>query len=220
MMMYDNRVEAGNLLYKELQEYKDHKDAVIVTIPRGAVPLGFTLADKLNLPLDIVLSKKIGHPFNKEYAIGAATLEGKVLSNAASEVSNDYIEKETKYIREILKARFKLYYGSNKPINLTNKIVILVDDGVATGNTLVSCVKLLQQQEPAKIIVALPVASKSALKRIQELVTIENTICLYAPVNFHAVGQFYTSFDQVDDQEVVELLNKANNKFKIKQFNS
>lgn len=218
--MYDNRVEAGNLLYKELQEYKDHKDAVIVTIPRGAVPLGFTLADKLNLPLDIVLSKKIGHPFNKEYAIGAATLEGKVLSNAASEVSNDYIEKETKYIREILKARFKLYYGSNKPINLTNKIVILVDDGVATGNTLVSCVKLLQQQEPAKIIVALPVASKSALKRIQELVTIENTICLYAPVNFHAVGQFYTSFDQVDDQEVVELLNKANNKFKIKQFNS
>jgi len=219
-MMYDNRVEAGKLLYKELQDYKDRRDAVVVTIPRGGVPIGSTLADKLNLPLDLVLSKKIGHPFNKEYAIGAATLENKILSNGAADLSSDYIEKETKFVREILKERFQLYYGSNKPIDLTNKIVILVDDGVATGNTLISSIKLIEQQKPAKIVVALPVASKSALKRIQELVQIENTICLYAPANFHAVGQFYKNFDQVDDREVIELLQKANNNFKMKQFNT
>ena len=220
MMMYDSRVEAGKLLYKELLDYKNKKDAVVVTIPRGGVPLGSALAEKLNVPLELVLSKKIGHPFNKEYAIGAATLESKILSNSAAEVSGDYIENETKFIRELLKERFQLYYGSNKPIVLTNKIVILVDDGVATGNTLISSIKLIQQQKPAKIIVAVPVASKSALKRIQELVTIENTICLYAPANFHAVGQFYKDFDQVDDSEVIEILNKSRKNLLSKQINS
>jgi len=217
--MYKNRVEAGNLLYKELLEYKDDKDAVIVTIPRGGVPIGYTIAKKLNLPLEIVLSKKIGHPANKEYAIGATTLENLILSDIASNVSEAYINAETKKIRTLLKQRFEQYYGSDKPINLKNKIVIIVDDGVATGNTIISSIKLIQQQEPFKIVVALPIASKSALKKIQELVLIEDIVCLDAPDNFHAVGQFYKEFDQVDDEHVIQLLHDAN-KNNLKPVNS
>jgi predicted phosphoribosyltransferase len=213
--MFKNREEAGRLLYKELLEYKDKKDAIIVTIPRGGLPIGYTLAKQLNLPLEITLSKKIGHPYNKEYAIGAVTLEDKILSRAASQVSEDYIDEETIKIRQLLKERFKQYYGTDKPISLKGKTVIIVDDGVATGNTLISSIQLIEKQQPAKIVVALPVASKSALKRIRDLILVENTICLDAPENFRAVGQFYNEFNQVNDKEVIELLRKANKSYHL-----
>lgn len=214
--MFANREEAAKLLYKELLQYKDQKDAVIITIPRGGVPIGYTLAKELNLPLEIVLSKKIGHPSNKEYAIGAVTLEDRVLSNIASQVSEDYIEEETKIIRQLLKKRFEQYYGSDKPMSLKDKTVILVDDGVATGNTLISSIQLIEQQKPTEIIVALPIASKTALKRLRDFVLIENTICLDAPDNFRAVGQFYNDFEQVGDKEVIKLLKKANENYNFK----
>lgn len=215
--MFTNRTEAGELLYKELVSYKDRKDAVIVTIPRGGVPVGYTIAEKLNLPLELVLSKKIGHPFNKEYAIGAVTLESKILNPLAiAEVSNLYIDDEVERVREVLKQRYKWYYGSRTPINLKDKIAILVDDGVATGNTLISSIQLLQQQKPAEIVIALPVASKSALKKIKELTLVENTICLDVPEDFHAVGQFYENFNQVKDEEVIRLLTMANESYNFK----
>ncbi|MDJ0646613.1 MAG: phosphoribosyltransferase family protein [Flavobacteriaceae bacterium] len=212
--MFGNRRQAGELLCKELADYKNHKDAVIVTIPRGGVPIGYTLAKKLDLPLELVLSKKIGHPFNKEYAIGAATLDSKILDPfAAAEVSELYINDEIERIRELLSQRFKWYYGTKEPTNLKDKIVILVDDGVATGNTLISSIQLIQQQRPAEIIVALPVGSKSALKKIKELTLVENIICLNVPENFHAVGQFYDDFSPVHDEDVIKLLKKANENY-------
>ena len=217
--MFANREEAGRLLYKELLQYKDKKDAIVVTIPRGGLPIGHTLAKQLNLPLEIALSKKIGYPSNKEYAIGAVTLEDRFLSSIASQVSKDYIELETIKIRQLLKKRFKQYYGTGKPIPLKGKIVIIVDDGVATGNTLISCIQLIKKQHPEKIVVALPVASKSALKRIRELILIEDTICLEAPEDFRAVGQFYNEFNQVNDAEVIELLGKANENYQLEQSN-
>jgi len=211
--MFANREEAARLLYKELLQYKDQEDAVVITIPRGGVPIGYTLAKELNLPLEVVLSKKIGHPANKEYAIGAVTLEDSVLSNIAFQVSEDYIEEETKQIRALLEQRHKQYYGTNKPISLKGKKVIIVDDGVATGNTLISSIQSIEKQKPAEIIVALPVASKTALKRLRDFILIENTICLDAPDNFRAVGQFYNEFNQVGDEEVIRLLKKANENF-------
>jgi predicted phosphoribosyltransferase len=214
--MFANREEAAKLLYKELLQYKDQKDAVVITIPRGGVPIGYTLAKELNLPLDVALSKKIGHPSNKEYAIGAVTLEDSVLSDIAFQVSEDYIEEETRQVRGLLKKRYEQYYGTNKPISLKDKTVIIVDDGVATGNTLISSIELIKKQKPAEIIVALPVASKTALKKLRDFVLIENTICLDAPDNFQAVGQFYTQFNQVGDEEVVRLLKKANESYNLK----
>lgn len=208
--MFVNREEAGNLLAEKLIGYKNNEGVVIVAIPRGGVPVGYEISKKLNVPLEIVLSKKIGHPFNKEYAIGAVTLENAILSDAASEVSSVYIHEETEQIRALLKQRLALYYGEKKPMNLKDKIVILVDDGIATGNTMISCIQLIQLQKPSKIIVALPVSPPSAFKKIKEMKEVDEAICLSTPISFQAVGQFYGEFNQINDKEVIELLKKAN----------
>jgi len=165
--MFTNREEAGNLLTERLSDYRYNKDAVLVTIPRGGVPVGYVIAKKLNLPLEVVLSKKIGHPYNKEYAIGAVTLKSIVLSDAAAEVSGEYIEEETERIRDLLEQRHRWYYGNKTPLQLHDKIIIIVDDGIATGNTLLSSIQLIEQEEPSQIIVALPVAPPLALKKLK-----------------------------------------------------
>jgi len=213
--MFTDREEAGNLLAEKLINFSNHTEAIVVTIPRGGVPVAHAVAKKLNLPLEIVLSKKIGHPFNKEYAIGAATLKNRVLSDSIPGVSKLYIEDETKRVRNVLKERYEWYYIDKKPQVLKDKIVILVDDGAATGNTLISSIELIQLEEPSSIIVALPVASSSAFKTIKGLPSVENTICLLVPRNFRAVGQFYEDFNQVSDKEVVKLLKKANDNFQL-----
>ena len=209
--MFTNREEAGRLLAKKLINYSNKSDAVVVAIPRGGVPVGAVIAKKLQIPLEIVLSKKIGHPFNKEYAIGAVTLESSVLSEFVPGISKRYIEDETSKIRKILKKRHKTYYGKAAPLSLKNKNVIIVDDGVATGNTLISSIQLIRMQEPSTIVVALPVAPPKALKKIKELTSVVTTICLSTPLNFQSVGQFYENFNQVNDQEVLKLLRDTNN---------
>jgi putative phosphoribosyl transferase len=213
--MFKNRTEAGILLADKLQKYKYNKDAIIVTIPRGGAPVGYAIATKLHLPLEIVLSKKIGHPLHREFAIGAVTLHDRILSPDSDSISKDYIDRETKKIRDLLQWRHNTYYGSRTPISLKNKIIIIVDDGVATGQSLISCIKLIEKQNPTKIIIALPVGPPSVINKINKMPSIHQTICLLTPYDFYAVGQFYNEFDQVDDKEVVELLKKANNQFLI-----
>jgi putative phosphoribosyl transferase len=209
--MFVNREEAGKLLAKELVDYKNKKDAVIVTIPRGGVPLGYIIAKELKLPLDIVLSKKIGHPLHKEFAIGAVTLNDIILSEAADTVSTEYIEAETTRIRTVLKQRQNWYYGNKTALNLKDKLVILVDDGVATGNTLISSIKLIEKQKPSQIIVGLPVGPPSTIKKIRALPYVNKTICLLTPYYFHSVGEFYETFNPVDDKEVIRLLKASVN---------
>jgi len=213
--MFINRKQAGILLAKELKQYQNKTDTIVVTIPRGGVPVGFEISKALNLPLEIVLSKKIGHPFNKEYAIGAVTLKSSVLSEAAEEVSHEYIEDETGRIRDLLQQRYDWYYGKKKPLELTDKTVIIVDDGIATGNTLLSSIQLIEQEEPKEIVIALPVAPPSALKKIRELRAVTQVICILETRNFRAVGQFYEQFNQVSDKEVITLLKKANNQLPL-----
>lgn len=207
-MIFKDRIAAGELLASRLEKYKDKK-AIVIAIPRGGVPLGYVIAQKLNLPLEIVLSKKIGHPTNKEYAIGAVTLKNMILSDAALSVSNNYIEEEAKKIRAILAERYNDYYGEKTPLKLKDKILIVVDDGIATGNTILSTIGMLHEEKPKKIVIAIPVASQSALQKLQKSAFIKEIVCLLSPVNFHAVGQFYENFDQVDDLEVKLLLNKT-----------
>jgi putative phosphoribosyl transferase len=208
--MFSDREEAGLRLAEKLIRYNNDKNTVVVAIPRGGVPIGSIIAKTLNLPLEIVLSKKIGHPINKEYAIGAITLKNRILNDDILGVSQKYIDEETIHIRKILNNRDQLYHGSLSPISLKNKIVILVDDGVATGNTLISSLELINLQEPLEIIVALPVASNSALKIIKSLDIVTRTICLLVPEYFQAVGQFYEKFNQVADDEVIKLLKESN----------
>lgn len=208
--MFKDRIEAGEQLANKLVEFKNDKNAVVVTIPRGGLPIGHIIAKKLNIPIEIVLSKKIGHPLHKEFAIGAVTLNDIILSEDARDISNKYIDNETIRIRAILKHRQEMYYGENVPLRLKDKTVILVDDGVATGQTLISSINLIHQQKPSQIIVALPVGPPSVITKINNMSSVKNTICLLTPSNFQAVGQFYNEFYQVDDSEVIRLLKEAN----------
>lgn len=212
--MYKNRTEAAQLLAKKLEAYRKMENAVVVTIPRGGLPMGYFIATTLNLPLDIVLSKKIGHPFNNEFAIGAVTLSDSILSESAKDVSEIYLKDETEQIRTLLKQQQDFYYGNHKPTSLKDKIVIIVDDGVATGHTLISSIKLIEKQNPKEIVVALPVSPSSVIETIESIPSVTKTICLHAPSSFQSVGQFYKEFNAVDDDEVVYLLKKANDEFK------
>lgn len=202
--MFRDRIDAAFQLADALKAY-ENQPAVIIAIPRGGVPMGAVIAKKLNLPLDVILAKKIGHPSQKEYSIGTVTLTDRLIS-APEGVSEEYIERETKRIRTLLKERYQQYYSNHPPISLKNQIAILIDDGVATGNTLRSAIKLAHQQMPLKIVVAIPVASASALEKIKNSPYIDEVICFYAPTNFRAVGQFYQNFEQVTDETVMDLL--------------
>lgn len=208
-MKFKNRDEAGQILAVRLQKYKD-PNTIVLAIPRGGVPIGYIVAKSLNAPLDLVLSKKIGHPTHKEYAIGAVTLNNRVLSEAAKHISSEYIDLETARIREKLKNKFKEYYGDKKPLKLQGKIIIIVDDGIATGNTILSTIQMLYEEKPQKIVVAIPVTSSSALMKLESSSLIDEVVCLLLPEYFRAVGQFYEDFDQVTDEEVKKLLIKAN----------
>lgn len=206
--MFKDRIEAARLLADKLESYRG-KNALILAIPRGGVPMGYIIAKQLHLPLEVVLSKKIGHPLHKEFAIGAVTLKSQVLSDAAADVSPIYIDEETKKIRALLTKRYKDYYGDKSPLELKDKILIIVDDGIATGNTIISTIEMLYAEHPEKIVVAIPVSSADALQKLENSPFIDDVVCLSTPINFRAVGQFYENFDQVDDAEVKTFLNES-----------
>lgn len=203
--MFTDRIDAGLQLVEALSKYKGD-DVVVIAIPRGGLPLGAVVAKALESPLDVALSKKIGHPHHKEYAIGAVSLENRVLSDVAG-ISHSYLEEETRRIREKLRKRQEQYYENRSPSSLNNKTVILVDDGVATGNTILVTAALVQQQKPAKTVVAIPVAPPSAVKLMEDAPDIDEVVCLLQPQNFYSVGHFYERFDQVSDAEAIAILN-------------
>ena len=208
--MFENRFDAGTQLAKKLVKYKD-ENVIVLAIPRGGLPIGGLVAKELNAPLDVVLTKKIGHPINKEYAIGAVSLENIILTNAVG-IDKSYIDSETAHIRKTLRDRYNQYYKHQSPSNLKNKTVIIVDDGVATGNTLLATVELAYKQKPSKIIVAIPVAPVSAIHKISNTENVDEVICILIPDNFQAVGQFYEEFEQVSDHEAIQILEKTNSK--------
>ncbi len=205
--MFENRYEAALQLAGKLQEFKN-KDGVVLAVPRGGVPIGYTIAKELGLPLEIILSKKIGHPYNPEYAIGSVSLHGAIIDERVTDVPMDYIQKEADRILSGLKEKFKLFMGDRKPTDLTGKIVIIVDDGIATGNTILATIKSIEKSNPQKIIIAVPVAPPATVSKLSKVA--DEIVCLLIPENFSGVGQFYYDFSQVSDDEVIELLQKAN----------
>jgi len=206
--MFNDRIDAGIQLAERLSHFKN-QDVVVLAIPRGGLPLGSIVAKSLDAPLDVALSKKIGSPFNKEYAIGAVSMENMILSDA-DRVNKSYIDEETKRIRKKLKERHDQYYKNRSPENLKDKIVIIIDDGIATGNTILVTVELVSMQKPAKIVVAIPVAPPSAITKLQDSPLVNEVVCLQTPYDFWAVGQFYEEFYQVSDEEAIQLLEETN----------
>jgi len=201
-----DRMEAGFLLSEKLKKYQN-SNSVILAIPRGGVPIGHEIAKRLHLPLDIVLSKKIGHPFNKEFAIGAVSLDSAIIDEHP-DVPKEYIEKETVRLRELLREKYKLYRGERPPLDMSGKNVIIVDDGIATGNTLLVSISMLRKKNPAKIIVAVAVIPYDTVKIFEQ--NTDEFIYLIASKHFRGVGGFYENFYQVEDDEVMRMLSVTN----------
>ena len=220
-MIFENRLEAGRLLAERiLHKYGETlKTPIVVAIPRGGVVVAEPIADVLNAPLEIVLVKKIGAPFNEELAIGVITEDGEVLLNpditpALAErlgITDDYIYEKSKEILQILKKRKELYGGSLKDRNIKGRDVILVDDGIATGLTTEAAILTIRNLSPERIILAVPVMPYDKYEEIKKLV--DDLIVLERPVNFVAVGQFYREFPQVSDEEVINIINKYRDRF-------
>ncbi|MGE0206577.1 MAG: phosphoribosyltransferase [Candidatus Babeliales bacterium] len=207
--MFQDRYDAANQLALALKQYQNNPDVIILAIPRGGLELGFVLAEQLKAPLDVVFAKKIGAPNNPEYAIGALTLHEQEIDPRFMDVSmQDYIDQETERIRTLLKKRYQEYRGQKLALDLHNKIVIVVDDGVATGRTVKLALKEVKQFKPKKLILAVPVGAPDTIKELEKYA--DEVVCLQKAELFFAVGQFYDQFPQVDDQEAIRLLHKAN----------
>lgn len=206
--MFKDRTDAGKQLAQRLQGYKN-KEVVVVAIPRGGLPLGAIVANSLNAPLDVVLTKKISHPLNKEFGIGAVGLGHKFITDSV-DATMSYIEEETRRIRSILRQLQDEYYKNLSPRNLRNKIVIIVDDGIATGSTMLAAVALIKDKQPEKIIIAVPVASLAAIEKLNNASSVDEVICLHIQRNFQAIGQFYNEFNPIVDKRAIQILEEAN----------
>lgn len=206
--MFTDRFDAGQQLAAQLQQYKDNPDVVILAIPRGALQIGSVLAKELHAPLEVLFSKKIGAPEHEEMAIGAVTLDNIIIDPVFKDIYTEYIDAQIPKIRALLKKRQQLYYGTKKPLDLKNKIVILTDDGIATGKTFLLALDLVRKQHPKKIIAAIPVAPPQIMPEIGQHA--DEVIVILQPDPFYAVGRFYGNFDQVDDEQAIQLLREAN----------
>jgi predicted phosphoribosyltransferase len=163
------------------------------------------VARALDFPLEIVLTKKIGHPMNKEYAIGAASLTDHFVI-PHEKVSDEYIRQELLRIRTRLKEMFGKFMGNRMPASLEGKTVIVVDDGIATGNTLLATVQLLRKSKPRKIVIGVPVAPKEAVDKISQVV--DELVTVITPKTFFGVGAFYKDFKQLSDEDALRCLEK------------
>lgn len=202
--MYKDRIEAGTLLSRRLEQYRK-TPGIILAVPRGGVPVGYAIAKELDLPMEIIYAKKIGHPANKEYAIGAVSLNGSFIE-PHPEVSDAYVKQEIARIRKNLLLQQHKLSGDMPSSQLTGKTIILVDDGMATGNTLLGTIHILKKNHPARIILAVPVAPQSAIDHVSDQVS--EVVCPLVPKEFESVGAFYKNFNQVTDEDVVYYLEK------------
>ncbi len=204
--MFENRKEAGIKLAEKLEEHIT-KDTIVLTIPRGGVNVGYEIAEKYDLPLDVIIIKKIGYPGNPEYAIGAVSMDSSYINPRHINISEDYVRRNIMEKQEEAKERYKELRGGKPPIDLKGKRVILVDDGIATGATMKMAVQVVKGKDPEKVIVAVPVAPPSTVKNLME--EADDVIALLEPSHFMAIGQFYRDFSQVPTEEAKRLLERT-----------
>ncbi len=207
--MFKDRLDAARQLSKALAKYHG-QTPLVLAIPRGAVPMGAWMAQELDGQLDVVLVRKLRAPFDPEVAIGAVDETGLAyLSPYATTLGLDpqYVKDEIKLQMKTLKARRKQYSLTSAPVEVKGRVVIVVDDGLATGATMMSALKATRQKQPRHLVCAIPVASPDALAKVKTLA--DETVCLSAPKDFMAVAQFYRQFPQVDDEQVLVFLQAS-----------
>ena len=208
---FANRAEGGHRLAEALGHYRGKPDTIIVALPRGGVVTGSAVAEDLDLPLDVLVVRKLGTPGHQELAMGAIGPGGtRVLNDyvvSSFLIASDRIDAETKRQQAELERRERRYRGGRPPLAFAGKTVIIVDDGLATGSTMQAAVAVIRQHQPARVVVAVPVAPPDTLKRLGNVV--DELVYLETPDPFFAVGSWYVDFDQVEDDEVIGLLRKS-----------
>ena len=206
-MRFKDRHEAGQRLAEKLKEYRNKKDIIVLGIPRGGVEVAFEVAKRLKATLNIVVTKKIGHPFEAEFAIGAVSPGNYIVDEKyGDEAGKDYIKNTVKEMNKEIKRRYRAYTKGKMP-EIKNKIIIVVDDGLATGFTMLAAVKYARSKNPKKLIVAIPVAAQDSFEKVKE--ASDEIICLHIPSFFGAVGSFYQDFMQLEDEEVKSYLEES-----------
>lgn len=205
---FSDRYEAGRVLGERLREYAGRSDVLVLGLPRGGVPVASEVARVLGVPLDVFLVRKLGAPGQEELAMGAIASGGVVVINDevvdALRIPWDLVESEIARERMELSRRELLYRGGRPRPDVTGKVVILVDDGLATGSTMRAAVRALRRKQPAKIVVAVPTAAPSTCRDFDKIA--DSCICSITPEPFRAVGLWYEDFDQTSDEEVCSLL--------------
>ena len=211
MDKFSDRYEAGTVLAQYLKEYANNPNVIILALPRGGVPVAFEIASALSVPLDVFIVRKLGLPGHEELAMGAIASGGTVFFNKSlmSQLNRDRLSMQNVVEKECeeLVRREQLYRGNRPFPNLKEKIVLLVDDGIATGASMMAAIKALRTHKPKSIVIAVPVAAYSTCEEMAHLV--EKIVCPLKPIDFYAVGLWYENFPQTSDDEVIELLNKS-----------
>jgi putative phosphoribosyl transferase len=205
---FKDRKDAGRILADKLSKYTNHPNAVVLALPRGGVPVAYEVAQELGLPLDVLIVRKLGVPNHEELAMGAIASGGiRFLNRSVIEslrILPETLEAVERRVALELMRRVAIYRGNRSPIQVEGRIVILIDDGIATGSTMRVAIQLLRAQHVQKIIVATPAAPPSAKWEIEPLV--DEFIAVVLPPDFYGVGQFYEDFAQMDDDTIYELV--------------
>lgn len=210
-MIFANRTEAGQELALRLRKYASRDNVIVLGAPRGGVPVAFEIATALGAPLDVFVLRKLGVPGREEFAFGAIASGGvRILDRNTIEgwgITGLDIERVTKAETQELERRERAYRGGRDPLDVTGLTVILVDDGIATGSSMLAAIRALRQMKPAFLILATPVAPRSTLSHLRP--EVDELVCLDTPELFYGVGQFYRDFSEVLDDEVIDLLDRA-----------
>jgi len=206
MKFFDRRKAGEKLTELFLKNHLQVDDSLILALPRGGVVVAAVMAEKLKLPLDIIVTRKIGAPSNPEYAIAAVSLK-KIVLNESEKPNEKYLKEQVLKERQEILRRMKEYRGDRLYPSFKGKTIILVDDGLATGLTMQAAIEEIKLQKPARIIVAVPVAPPETFEMIKSMV--DKAISLSIEPIFWAVGQFYQNFYEVSDLEVKKLLNRS-----------
>jgi putative phosphoribosyl transferase len=208
--MFHDREDAARRLAAKLRDRKLH-NPLVLAIPRGGVVTGAVLAQELGAELDIVLSRKLRAPDQPEFAIGAISEDGHIYLNPrVSDLfgpSEDYLDQERSHQLAEIARRKKLFRAVRPKASMAGRSVIVTDDGIATGSTMIAALQVVKTQKPGELIVAVPVAAPDRLEEIRRWC--DDVVCLHSPETFWAIGQFYDDFSQVEDEEVVEMLRSA-----------
>ena len=207
-VIFRDRVDAGKKLARALGSYNAEKP-VVYALPRGGVVVGAEVARSLDAPLDLIIVRKVGHPFSPEYAIAAVAEDGHTVVNRleVDTIDKEWFEENLQIERREAGRRRELYMRGRNPISAADRIAIIVDDGLVTGLTMFGAIQEIRHSNPQKIVVAVPVAPPQTVQELKRVA--DDVVVLYETANFGAIGSFYSRFDQVSDEEVIGLLHEV-----------